>query len=120
MTIQEDDGSTHSGGDARCPPDDDVKRNSETEMVTFKNGKTKVNSNVSFKSVKGVESEEDESRDNDTEDKARKPEAEALLAIETSAEDGWVPDGGWGWAVVVGGVIVHVFIGKYHDYTVRV
>lgn len=51
-----------------------------------------------------------EEQDNE-EDKV-KPEDAALLSIEVSQQDGWIPDGGWGWAVVIGGVIVHIYVGK--------
>jgi hypothetical protein len=45
-------------------------------------------------------------------EEGKTPENEALLSIEVSQSEGWVPDGGWGWAIVVGGVIVHVYVGK--------
>ena len=35
------------------------------------------------------------------------------IEIETEIErDDWIPDGGWGWGIVVGAVIIHVYIGK--------
>ena len=35
------------------------------------------------------------------------------IEIETEVErDNWIPDGGWGWGVVAGAVIIHVYIGK--------
>jgi len=39
------------------------------------------------------------------------PEEECLIQIQQSQQTSWVPDGGWGWMVVVGGIIIHVFIG---------
>lgn len=34
--------------------------------------------------------------------------------IETQKSEEWYPDGGWGWAVVIGAVIIHVYVGKIH------
>ena len=35
------------------------------------------------------------------------------IEIETEIErDDWIPDGGWGWGIVAGAVIIHVYIGK--------
>lgn len=33
--------------------------------------------------------------------------------IETQKSEEWYPDGGWGWAVVIGAVIIHVYVGGY-------
>jgi len=40
------------------------------------------------------------------------PEEECLIQIQESQQTTWVPDGGWGWMVVVGGIIIHVYIGR--------
>ena len=32
--------------------------------------------------------------------------------VETEKTEEWYPDGGWGWFVVVGAVIIHVYVGK--------
>ena len=52
-------------------------------------------------------------RQENTESKndAKTPEEECLIQIQESQQTSWVPDGGWGWMVVVGGIIIHVFIG---------
>ena len=44
-------------------------------------------------------------------DKGNK-ESEVFLELEASQKDTWIPDGGWGWAIVLGGVISHVYVGK--------
>ena len=39
------------------------------------------------------------------------------VSIETEVEnDDWIPDGGWGWGVVAGAVIVHVYVGKINFF----
>ena len=39
--------------------------------------------------------------------------SKVTVTIETEIEkDDWIPDGGWGWGVVVGAVIIHVYVGK--------
>jgi len=40
------------------------------------------------------------------------PKEECLIQIQESQQTTWVPDGGWGWMVVVGGIIIHVYIGR--------
>lgn len=61
--------------------------------------------------VNGVEVETmaDDSRDEEYNKVTRKIPVET----ETEAEnDDWIPDGGWGWGVVAGAVMVHVYAGK--------
>ena len=42
-----------------------------------------------------------------------KEEHKVKVTIETEIDtEDWIPDGGWGWGVVAGAVIAHVYIGK--------
>ena len=52
--------------------------------------------------------------DNDADDDKNKTDTTKIeIEIETEVErDDWIPDGGWGWGVVVGAVIIHAFVGK--------
>ena len=44
------------------------------------------------------------------------PESEVMIQLQKSQSDEWFPDGGFGWAVVIGGVIIHIFIGIIFIY----
>ena len=39
----------------------------------------------------------------------------ADIVVESGETEEWYPDGGWGWMVVVGAVIIHVYVGKTHS-----
>ena len=62
---------------------------------------------VAFKTM------EDDSRD----EKNNKVKIKVAVEIETEVENNdWIPDGGWGWGVVAGAVIIHFYIGKTFYY----
>lgn len=42
-----------------------------------------------------------------------RPEDELLVSIQNYQRTEWTPDGGWGWMVVIGGIIVHVYVGGF-------
>lgn len=56
--------------------------------------------------------------ENDSGDEENNKETlKVAIEIETEIEnDDWIPDGGWGWGVVAGAVIIHVYIGKTFYY----
>jgi len=76
---------------------------------------TKVKKEIIERKIKRQESTEKKTtkRQEKTESKneEKTPEEECLIQIQESQQTSWVPDGGWGWMVVVGGIIIHVFIG---------
>ena len=55
--------------------------------------------------------------ENDADDDENDTETtNAAVEIEIEVErDDWIPDGGWGWGVVAGAVIIHVYVGKIFD-----
>ena len=57
----------------------------------------------------------DDNKDNDDEDDYVNNTETTKIATEIETEierDDWIPDGGWGWGIVAGAVIIHVYIGK--------
>lgn len=53
--------------------------------------------------------------ENDADDDENDTETtNVAVEIEIEVErDDWIPDGGWGWGVVAGAVIIHVYVGGY-------
>jgi hypothetical protein len=112
MTVPEERDSTGSGDDGKTVSADSVADGNESLI----SARQVVAGN---KTATDTEKESQEKRvgfelDDDAEngEKETKPEDAALLSIEVSQQTGWMPDGGWGWGVVAGGVIVHVYVGK--------
>ncbi|WAR31067.1 MOT9-like protein [Mya arenaria] len=62
------------------------------------------------KASKKVKEDNEDTGAEENEPKTR--EDECFIEIQESQQESWVPDGSWGWMVVLGGVIVHVFVGK--------
>lgn len=117
MTVPDDLDVSSSGDGIKMPPNEtgsepllhataNEKADAETEK---ENGCQTVTKAETESPVKRVEFELEENEFKD--EGKRKPEEEALLSIEISQQEGWIPDGGWGWGIVVGGVIVHIFVG---------
>ncbi|XP_052790906.1 monocarboxylate transporter 12-like [Mya arenaria] len=61
------------------------------------------------KASKKVKEDNEDTGAEENEPKTR--EDECFIEIQESQQESWVPDGSWGWMVVLGGVIVHVFVG---------
>lgn len=117
MTVSEERDSDSSGNGGKIAPEDtgsepllkpeaDDTSNAESEK---QNGCSVVVDTKQESPGRKVEFDLDE--EESQEDKV-KPEDAALMSIEVSQQADWIPDGGWGWAVVVGGVIVHIYIGR--------
>lgn len=115
MTVPEDRDSTGSGDDGKINPGDSgvdgVEALINARQIEVKNqvvsDPDKTEKETEEKRV-GFELDDDCA---EKEEKGTKPEDAALLSIEVSQQSGWIPDGGWGWGVVIGGVIVHVYVG---------
>lgn len=83
------------------------KENSKNGVTTIvENGVDKENKPLSEKvRINGEAKDEDESE----------KESNTLLELVDSDKDIWTaPDGGWGWAIVIGGVIAHVYVGMLY------
>ena len=65
-------------------------------------------------SVNGVafRSPANDAGDGENNTETKKVEIEIEMEVE---RDDWIPDGGWGWGVVAGAVIIHVYVGKAFD-----
>ncbi|XP_045199293.2 monocarboxylate transporter 12-like [Mercenaria mercenaria] len=121
MTVPEDRDSNGSRDGGKIIPEDADGResemlisakNSQSENIETEkqNGSPAVASLVTESQEKRVEFELQET-DKKDDSKETKPEEAALISIEMSQQASWMPDGGWGWAVVIGGVIVHIYVG---------
>ncbi|KAL4219062.1 hypothetical protein ACF0H5_021645 [Mactra antiquata] len=107
MTVLDDERSNRHSDEGEFTNDEEIKQKTGAQAIIVENGKGGSKNVDEADRDGGVESEDMDPE----EDETTKPEQEALVAIETSEGDGWVPDGGWGWGIVIGAVIVHIFIG---------
>ena len=59
-----------------------------------------------------VEKNGDVDQDKDIDENEPEPDATEIEVDQTAETEDWYPDGGWGWFIVVGAVIIHVYVGK--------
>lgn len=130
MTLADDKPSRQEDRNGNVPEADDVERDplikNHVTNETFKENNAEKDESlretdvaIEFVALKPIEPKESQTRNGKSklrkngtaDDTDVKKESKVLLEIEESQKDSWSPDGGWGWAIVIGGVIAHVYVG---------